>query len=72
MLFRSGTGKGGVVLVEWGDVVSAMFGNDFLEVRLAVDDENPEEARRMTVRAVGPGWSTRWDSLTKALSEWSC
>lgn len=72
LLEESGTGKGGVVLVEWGDVVSAMFNNDFLEVRLEVDEVDPDEARRLSVRAVGPGWSHRWDPLAKALSEWSC
>ena len=72
LLEESGTGKGGVVLVEWGDVVAAMFGQDYLEVCLEVDDEDPENARALVVRPVGPGWATRWDALSKALSEWSC
>lgn len=72
LLEESGTGKGGVVLVEWGDVVAAMFGNDYLEVRLEVDDDDPEEARRLVVRPVGPGWATRWDAVRRALGEWSC
>jgi len=72
LLEESGTGKGGVVLVEWGDVVAAMFGNDYLEVRLEVDDDNPEEERHIVVRPVGPGWATRWDAVRRALGEWSC
>lgn len=72
LLEESGTGKGGVVLVEWGDVVAALFGNDYLEVRLEVDDADPEQSRRIAVRPVGPGWATRWDAVTKALGEWAC
>jgi tRNA threonylcarbamoyladenosine biosynthesis protein TsaE len=72
LLEESGTGKGGVVLVEWGDVVAAMFGNDFLEVRLEVDDDDPEEARRIVIRPVGRGWAARWDALRRSLGEWSC
>lgn len=71
LLEESGTGKGGVVLVEWGDVVAALFGNDYLEVRLEADDES-DDARHITVRPVGPGWATRWDAVCKALGEWSC
>lgn len=72
LLEESGTGKGGVVLVEWGDAVAAMFGNDYLEVRLSVDDEDPDQARRIVLRAVGPGWATRWSKLTQALADWTC
>ena len=31
-----------------------------------------DEARRLVIRPVGPGWATRWDALCKALGEWSC
>ena len=72
LLEESGTGKGGVVLVEWGDAVAAMFGNDYLEVRLFVDDEDPDNARRIVIRAVGPGWAGRWSKLTEALADWTC
>jgi tRNA threonylcarbamoyladenosine biosynthesis protein TsaE len=72
LLEESGTGKGGVVLVEWGDVVAAMFGNDFLEVLLEVDEDDPEEARRVAIRPVGPGWASRWEALRRTLGEWSC
>lgn len=72
LLEESGTGKGGIVLVEWGDVVAAMFGQDYLEVRLEVDDDDPDNARRLVLRPVGPGWATRWDTLCRSVGEWSC
>ena len=72
LLEESGTGKGGVVLVEWGDVVAAMFGHDYLEIRLEVDEDDIDNARRLVVRPVGPGWASRWDALCRAVSEWSC
>src|SRR6476619_745580 len=47
-----------VTIVEWGDVVSGAFGIDRLEVRL---DFVPgcDDARRVTISAVGPEWSAR-------------
>lgn len=71
LLEESGTGKGGVVLVEWGDAVAAVLGNDYLEVRLEADDDD-ELARRIVVRGVGQGWAVRWDRLTTALEPWRC
>ena len=60
---------GGIVLVEWGDVIAASLG-DHLEVRLAwVDVAQPDE-RVVTVRAIGRGWAARWDRLTAALAPW--
>ena len=65
-------GKGSVVLVEWGDAVAAVLGNDYLEIRLHVDDAEPETARLVTVRAVGPRWASRWAALVGALEAWRC
>jgi tRNA threonylcarbamoyladenosine biosynthesis protein TsaE len=72
LLEETGTGKGGVVLVEWGDAVAPMLGNDYLEVRLQMVDGEPETARRVTCRAVGPSWARRWDHLGAELSELRC
>jgi tRNA threonylcarbamoyladenosine biosynthesis protein TsaE len=55
----------GIVLVEWGDVAAATFG-DHLLVRLElVADE--VDARDILVSAVGPSWATRWDTIEKVL-----
>jgi tRNA threonylcarbamoyladenosine biosynthesis protein TsaE len=61
----------GIVLVEWGDVVSAALG-EHLEVRLElVDDGDPsapaDEARRVTITPSGRSWAQRWQVLTGQL-----
>jgi tRNA threonylcarbamoyladenosine biosynthesis protein TsaE len=65
-------GRGGVVLVEWGDAVAAMLGNDYLEVLLVPDRDEPDTARRVTLRAVGPSWAPRWLQLESAVAAWRC
>lgn len=72
LLEETSTGRGGVVLVEWGDAIVPMLGNDYLEVSLVTDDLEPETRREVTVRAVGPGWATRWSRLVADLEEWRC
>ena len=66
----------GVVVVEWGDVVSAALG-DHLEVRLAICDEDVDtidalapagQRRCITVTPAGPSWAQRWDALTMDLA----
>jgi tRNA threonylcarbamoyladenosine biosynthesis protein TsaE len=60
----------GIVLVEWGDVVSASLG-DHLVVRLEpVDDDN--DARLIEVAPSGATWASRWDRLSSGLREWQC
>lgn len=59
----------GVLLVEWGDMASAVFGAH-LEVSLsAVADD--DDARRILVRDVGGGWAARWSRLSDDLSRWT-
>ena len=55
-----------VTIVEWGDVVSGAFGVDRLEVRLEFVP-NREDARRITIGAVGPAWSARVAALCAAV-----
>jgi tRNA threonylcarbamoyladenosine biosynthesis protein TsaE len=70
LLETGGGGRGGVVLLEWGDIVSPALGGDYLEVRLEPDDEEPETARRVSVRSVGRGWAMRFEQLEAALAPW--
>ncbi len=67
----------GIVLVEWGDVVEALFG-DHLDVHLEVEldddaasDDDPT-VRRIEISAVGPSWAARWSRLVEACEEFSC
>jgi tRNA threonylcarbamoyladenosine biosynthesis protein TsaE len=75
----------GIVLVEWGDVASAGFG-DHLEVRLGRDDVERDddldesndddfgldERRLIELQATGREWAGRWDRLAQALEEYRC
>jgi tRNA threonylcarbamoyladenosine biosynthesis protein TsaE len=57
-----------VTIVEWGDVVSGAFGVDRLEVRLDFVP-NRDDARRITVGAVGPEWPERFGALCAAVEQ---
>ncbi len=61
----------GIVLVEWGDVVSAALG-EHLEVRLELVDDSDasaaaDDARRVTITPSGRPWALRWQVLTEQL-----
>lgn len=59
---------GGVVLIEWGDVITPVLPRDLLEVRLtfgAGDDD-----RVLTFRPVGDRWVARADALRATLGPW--
>lgn len=61
---------GGVVVVEWGDVVGDALG-DALVVRLD-NPEDPSAIEERTIEVVGRGtqWVTRWTRLRGALDQW--
>lgn len=57
--------SGGVLLIEWGDVIASALG-DHLEVRLepvATGDDH----RRISFVPHGPRWAARWTTLTAAV-----
>ncbi len=58
--------EGGLVLIEWGDAISPLLPQDYLEVRLtfgAGDDD-----RQLTIRPVGVRWGGR--PIADALAQW--
>lgn len=61
---------GGILLVEWGDVVSGSLGAH-LEVHLAIDTESPE-ARWIEITAVGTPWAERVLRLEPDLESFRC
>ena len=70
----------GIVLVEWGDVVEALFG-DHLSVHLAVDvdefdqsdiDAGDENVRLVEISAVGPSWASRWSRVLEGCEGFTC
>jgi tRNA threonylcarbamoyladenosine biosynthesis protein TsaE len=61
----------GIVLVEWGDVAGTSLG-DHLEIRLEFDLDTDDDGRRtVEIAPVGPGWTSRWDRLTRALEPYT-
>lgn len=61
--------EGGVVLIEWGDAILPVLPHDYLEVRLTFGEGDDD--RRLELRPVGTGWSSRADALAGCLSPWS-
>jgi tRNA A37 threonylcarbamoyladenosine biosynthesis protein TsaE len=59
----------GVLLVEWGDVVSSTFG-DHLLVRLEPGDGDDE--RRISIGAVGRSWAARWERIGASVARYAC
>lgn len=72
----------GIVLIEWGDVVSAVLG-DHLEVRLIVpaisaagdpsdgDETGAPDERHVYITASGRQWAARWPVLARSLTGWT-
>ncbi len=65
---------GGVMLVEWGDVVGDALGTG-LVLKLAAP-ENADSEDSVTVRQIeidwrGMQWETRWDKLRTSLDTWT-
>jgi tRNA threonylcarbamoyladenosine biosynthesis protein TsaE len=68
----------GVLLVEWGDVVSGSLGEHLL-VRIELDEsaesaesDDAATARSIGLSGVGRSWAVRWDALCRAVEPWSC
>ena len=65
---------GGVMLVEWGDVVGDALGTGLI-VKLAAnenaDTEDSVSIRQIDIDWRDMQWETRWDKLRASLSKWS-
>lgn len=71
----------GIVLVEWGEVADALFG-DHLAVHLEADVDDLDDAalladggvsaRNIEISASGPTWASRWSRLVEACEAFSC
>ena len=65
---------GGVMLVEWGDVVGDALGTGLTVKLAAPEDAGTEESvtlRQIEIDWRGMQWETRWDKLRASLSNWS-
>jgi tRNA threonylcarbamoyladenosine biosynthesis protein TsaE len=61
---------GGIVLVEWGDVVEALF-SEHLTVHLEADDDD-ETGRLVEISATGSTWASRWSRIVEACEAFEC
>ncbi len=72
----------GIVLVEWGDVADALFGDHLvvhLESDLFADDDVSDDAdaladtaRLIEISASGTNWAPRWSRLVEACQAYRC
>jgi tRNA threonylcarbamoyladenosine biosynthesis protein TsaE len=64
---------GGIVLVEWGDVVGSMLA-DHLVVHLERDDLDAvdDDVRLIEISAAGSSWAARWSRLVETCGEFAC
>ncbi len=61
---------GGVVIVEWGDIVGDALG-DALVVRLTgIADPASTDERNIEIEGRGGQWVSRWSKLRGALDQW--
>lgn len=63
------TDAGGVLVVEWGDVIEGLLPPEHLVVELTTP--GPGERRRLELTGVGPSWASRWERLEQALEAWA-
>ncbi len=65
---------GGVMLVEWGDVVGDALGTGLI-VKLAAnenaDTDDSVSMRQIEIDWRGMQWETRWDKLRSSLDTWA-
>lgn len=68
---------GGIVLVEWGDVVEGAF-DDHAAVHLRFETDDPvgadfdENVRLIEISGVGPTWANRWARLGDLVEAYRC
>jgi tRNA threonylcarbamoyladenosine biosynthesis protein TsaE len=60
--------EGGVLLVEWGDVVEALLPGGHLVIELGVPGDTAE--RSVELRTEGETWLPRWERLERQLEPW--
>lgn len=61
---------GGVVLIEWGDMIAAGMLPDYLSIAISFGDGDDD--RIFDLSLVGPRWSNRSTALSRLLEEFTC
>ncbi len=63
--------EGGVVLIEWGDVIEGILPSQHLLIRLRFPDEREPDLRSIELIGSGPSWRGRNGRLSSALAPWA-
>jgi len=58
--------EGRVTVVEWGEAIARILPRDFIDVRLAMSDD--DDRRDLEITANGPAWADRRGALEAALA----
>jgi len=61
-----------VLIVEWGDAVEELLGEERLRIEITTaDPSGADETRSVAIQGSGPSWLERWQELAAALRPWS-
>jgi tRNA threonylcarbamoyladenosine biosynthesis protein TsaE len=61
----------GVLLVEWGDPVAPLLGDERLRVEMNVEDPSgSSETRIIRLDSIGPTWDSRADRIRELMAPW--
>jgi tRNA threonylcarbamoyladenosine biosynthesis protein TsaE len=63
--------EGGVMLIEWGDMIEGILPLDHLTVRLRFADDGDLDLRTIELQGRGVTWETRARALREAVGPWS-
>jgi tRNA threonylcarbamoyladenosine biosynthesis protein TsaE len=61
---------GGVLLIEWGDVIQGILPEEHLSVRLTLPDDDDPDLRQIELVGTGRSWAERADAMIEVLSRW--
>jgi len=64
------TESGGVVLIEWGELIVPTLVPDYLAMTLEFGEGDDD--RTIGLRCVGPRWAPRAETLRNELKDWTC
>ena len=62
--------SGGVVIVEWGDIVGDALGDGLIVRLLHAPDVAATDERAIEIQGRGQPWAGRWEKLRLAVNSW--
>jgi tRNA threonylcarbamoyladenosine biosynthesis protein TsaE len=67
--------RGGIVFVEWGDVIDSLLPEAYLQIEIQLPggedvSQTNGDGRRLLLSATGDAWAMRWPGLIGATQRW--